>query len=70
MSRQGWRQAIHPFLDGRGLWQFRQDTDREEDAVVPVSPCGFSKLMAEIMLRDASAAHRLDYVILRVWRLS
>ena len=42
----------------------------EEDAVVPVSPYGFSKLMAEIMLRDASAAHRLDYVILRVWRLS
>jgi UDP-glucose 4-epimerase len=42
----------------------------KEDAVVPVSLYGFSKLMAEIMLRDASAAHRLDYVILRVWRLS
>ena len=37
---------------------------REETPTVPISPYG-SKLMTEIMLRDASAAHGLKHVILR-----
>jgi UDP-glucose 4-epimerase len=38
---------------------------REEDATVPTSPYGSSKLMTEIMLRDAAVAHGLRHVILR-----
>ena len=37
----------------------------EDDATVPMSPYGSSKLMTEIMLRDASAAHGLRHAILR-----
>ena len=35
---------------------------REDDRTVPMSPYGSSKLMTEIMLRDAGAAHGLRYV--------
>src|SRR5580658_9214393 len=42
----------------------------EEDAVAPMSPYGSSKLMTEIMLRDAGAAHGLDYVILRYFNVA
>jgi UDP-glucose 4-epimerase len=42
----------------------------EDDAVAPVSPYGSSKLMTEIMLRDAAAAHGLDYVILRYFNVA
>src|SRR6266404_252422 len=38
---------------------------REDDATVPTSPYGSSKLMTEIMLRDAGRAHGLRHVILR-----
>src|SRR5262249_47520572 len=37
----------------------------ESDPVAPLSPYGSSKLMTEIMLRDAGAAHGLRHVILR-----
>jgi UDP-glucose 4-epimerase len=42
-----------------------------EDAVtVPTSPYGWSKLMTEIMLRDAAAAHDLRHVILRYFNVA
>jgi UDP-glucose 4-epimerase len=42
----------------------------EDDAVAPMSPYGSSKLMTEIMLRDAAFAHGLDYVILRYFNVA
>jgi UDP-glucose 4-epimerase len=42
----------------------------EDDALMPMSPYGSSKLMTEIMLRDAAAAHGLDYVILRYFNVA
>ena len=36
----------------------------EDDPTVPLSPYGWSKLMTEIMLRDAGAAHGLGHVAL------
>jgi len=38
--------------------------------VVPMSPYGNSKLMSEIMLKDAAAAHKLNYVILRYFNVA
>jgi UDP-glucose 4-epimerase len=50
------------------------DTDKvpigEEDPVRPMSPYGSSKLMTEIMLRDAAAAHGFSYVILRYFNVA
>jgi UDP-glucose 4-epimerase len=43
---------------------------REDDPTVPTSPYGSSKLMTEIMLRDAGAAHGLGYVILRYFNVA
>ena len=37
---------------------------------MPMSPYGSSKLMTEIMLRDAGIAHDLDYVILRYFNVA
>ena len=42
----------------------------EDAATVPTSPYGASKLMAEIMLRDAGTAHGLRYVILRYFNVA
>jgi UDP-glucose 4-epimerase len=42
----------------------------EDDALAPMSPYGSSKLMTEIMLRDAAIAHGLDYVILRYFNVA
>jgi UDP-glucose 4-epimerase len=42
----------------------------EDDALAPLSPYGSSKLMTEIMLRDAAAAHGLDHVILRYFNVA
>ena len=42
----------------------------EDEAVAPMSPYGSSKLMTEIMLRDAGMAHGLDYVILRYFNVA
>jgi UDP-glucose 4-epimerase len=36
----------------------------------PISPYGWSKLMTEIMLRDAAVAHDLRYVILRYFNVA
>ncbi len=42
----------------------------EDDLAVPMSPYGSSKLMTEIMLRDAGAAHGLHHVILRYFNVA
>jgi UDP-glucose 4-epimerase len=43
---------------------------REEDVTVPTSPYGSSKLMTEVMLRDAASAHGLRNVILRYFNVA
>ena len=42
----------------------------EDAPTAPVSPYGWSKLMTEIMLRDAAAAHGLGHVILRYFNVA
>jgi UDP-glucose 4-epimerase len=42
----------------------------EDDPTIPMSPYGSSKLMTEIMLRDAGIAHGLNYVILRYFNVA
>ena len=42
----------------------------EDDVTIPMSPYGSSKLMTEIMLRDAGAAHGLSYLILRYFNVA
>jgi UDP-glucose 4-epimerase len=42
----------------------------EDDPLRPMSPYGSSKLMTEIMLRDAGAAHGLAHVILRYFNVA
>jgi UDP-glucose 4-epimerase len=42
----------------------------EDAATVPISPYGWSKLMTEIMLRDAGSAHGLAHVILRYFNVA
>jgi UDP-glucose 4-epimerase len=42
----------------------------EDMRPVPISPYGWSKLMTEIMLRDAGMAHDLRYVILRYFNVA
>src|SRR5207237_9489179 len=37
----------------------------EDDPLAPMSPYGSSKLMTEMMLRDASAAHALQHALRR-----
>ena len=43
---------------------------KEDDLLVPMSPYGSSKLMTEVMLRDAGAAHGLAHVILRYFNVA
>ncbi|HMK81636.1 MAG TPA: UDP-glucose 4-epimerase GalE [Xanthobacteraceae bacterium] len=43
---------------------------REDDPLMPMSPYGSSKLMTEIMLRDASIAHGIKHVILRYFNVA
>jgi UDP-glucose 4-epimerase len=43
---------------------------REDDPTVPTSPYGSSKLLTEIMLRDAGATHGLRYMILRYFNVA
>src|SRR3954447_9298339 len=42
----------------------------EDDPLAPMSPYGSSKLMTEIMLRDAATAHGLRHVILRYFNVA
>lgn len=43
---------------------------QESDELLPISPYGTSKLMTELMLRDTSAAHDLNYVALRYFNVA
>ncbi len=43
---------------------------REDSPTAPISPYGWSKLMSEIMLRDASRAHALRHVVLRYFNVA
>jgi len=43
---------------------------REDAPTLPISPYGWSKLMTETMLRDASAAHGLNHIILRYFNVA
>src|SRR5215217_2501241 len=42
----------------------------EQDPCRPITPYGWSKLMAETMLRDTGAAHDLQHVILRYFNVA
>jgi UDP-glucose 4-epimerase len=42
----------------------------EDDATLPMSPYGSSKLMTEVMLRDAGLAHGLSHLILRYFNVA
>jgi UDP-glucose 4-epimerase len=43
---------------------------KEDAPTLPISPYGWSKLMTEIMLRDAGIAHGLAHVILRYFNVA
>ena len=43
---------------------------KEEAPTQPISPYGWSKLMSEVMLRDAGSAYDLGYVILRYFNVA
>jgi UDP-glucose 4-epimerase len=43
---------------------------REDAPTTPISPYGWSKLMTEVMLRDASSAHGLRHVVLRYFNVA
>ncbi len=43
---------------------------QEDSATLPISPYGWSKLMTEIMLRDAGSAYGLQHVILRYFNVA
>jgi UDP-glucose 4-epimerase len=43
---------------------------KEDTALQPISPYGWSKLMTEIMLRDAGTAYGLQHVILRYFNVA
>ena len=47
-----------------------EDPVKEDTPTVPISPYGWSKLMTEIMLRDAGSAYDLHHVILRYFNVA
>ena len=54
MRGQVRRAPFHLFVDCRGLRQSAEVPVEEDAPTVPISPYGCSKLMTEMMLRDAS----------------
>ena len=49
----------------RDLWNTGAIALREEAAQSPISPYGHTKLVAERMLKEAEASHRIRHVTLR-----
>ena len=65
------RASFHFFLDRRGLRQSGGNSGQPRTPPTqPISPYGWSKLMTEIMLRDAGRAHGLGHVILRYFNVA
>jgi UDP-glucose 4-epimerase len=62
--------AISSFRRPRPFTAISRASRREDDPTVPTSLYGSSKLMTEIMLRDASTAHGLRHVILRYFNVA
>ncbi len=66
-----WRAPFYLLIDRGGLRQsgakFRCRKLRRPQ---PISPYGWSKLMSEVMLRDASRAHGLRHAILRYFNVA
>jgi len=59
------------FSSTAAVYGMPQSTPVSEDAPLePISPYGSSKLMTEIMLRDAARAHDLHYVALRYFNVA
>jgi UDP-glucose 4-epimerase len=67
--KAGVRQFI--FSSTAAVYGNPEQSPVQEDApTLPISPYGWSKLMTEIMLRDASSAHGLNHVILRYFNVA
>jgi UDP-glucose 4-epimerase len=67
--RHGVRHFI--FSSTAAVYGMPQANPVGEDApLAPISPYGSSKMMTEIMLRDAAAAHDLSYVALRYFNVA
>ena len=64
------RAPFHLFFDCRRIRQSGEIPVKETTPTQPISPYGWSKLMSEIMLRDAGRAHGLRYVILRYFNVA
>src|SRR3954454_24751478 len=64
------RQALHLFIDRRGLWRAAHVPVSETESLKPMSPYGRSKLMVEWMLEDTAKARDLSYVVLRYFNVA
>jgi UDP-glucose 4-epimerase len=65
--------GVHHFIfsSTAAVYGNRATTPADEEApTLPISPYGWSKLMTEIMLRDASRAHDLRHVTLRYFNVA
>ena len=68
---EGRRHALHLLLDRRGLRQSRiRCRCRSTRRPGRCRPTARSKLMTEIMLHDAAAAHGMNYVVLRYFNVA
>jgi UDP-glucose 4-epimerase len=65
--------GVHQFIFSSTAAVYGNPADspvNEDSPTQPISPYGWSKLMSEIMLRDASRAHDLHHVILRYFNVA
>lgn len=58
------------FVNGGCVWRRKRCGLKQDAPTAPISPYGWSKVMTEIMLRDASRAHGLHHVILRYFNVA
>ena len=71
LCHQGQAEALHLLFERCGLWPAASETAVTEEAELrPISPYGSSKLMTEIMLRDAAIAFPMRYVALRYFNVA
>jgi UDP-glucose 4-epimerase len=64
------RQEFHLFVNRGSLRNPDRVPVHESAPTIPVSPDGWSKLMTEIMLRDAGRAHAISFAILRYFNVA